>query len=61
VLTYPPTPSGAFGIVSTAVALRAGYNIIRLAKCAPGASGGGTSPGFTCGAGSVDLDYLELF
>ncbi|MFG1694282.1 hypothetical protein [Nonomuraea sp. NPDC049309] len=52
-VSYPPTPSwGQFGAtVSTTVSLRAGYNVIRLAK---------GSPYFSGGTGYAELDYIEL-
>jgi hypothetical protein len=52
-VSYPPTASwGVFGsTVSTTVSLRAGYNVIRLAK---------GSPFFTGGTGYAELDYLQL-
>lgn len=52
-VSYPPTAGwGQFGdTVTTTVALRAGYNVIRLAKGAP-SFGGGT--------GFAELDYLHL-
>jgi Carbohydrate binding module (family 35) len=52
-VTYPPTAAwGQFGsTVSTTVNLRAGYNMIRLAKGAPYFSGG---------IGYAELDYLQL-
>jgi hypothetical protein len=51
-VSYPPTAGWAqFGTVSTTVNLRAGYNVIRLAKGAP-SFGGGT--------GYAELDYLQL-
>lgn len=52
-VSYPPTPAwGQFGAtVSTAVSLRAGYNVIRLAKGAPQFAGG---------TGFAELDYIEL-
>ncbi|WP_173156140.1 cellulose binding domain-containing protein [Phytohabitans suffuscus] len=60
-LAYPPTSPGGFTHVSTTVLLNAGYNIIRLAKAAPGpTSSSGGSSGFISGAGVVDLDYIEL-
>jgi hypothetical protein len=52
-ISYPPTAAwGQFGAtVSTTVTLRAGYNVIRLAKGAPSYAGG---------TGYAELDYLEL-
>lgn len=52
-VSYPPTGGwGQFGsTVSTTVTLRAGYNVIRLAKGAPFFSGG---------TGFAELDYLQL-
>ncbi|MDQ7909453.1 hypothetical protein RB614_33510 [Phytohabitans sp. ZYX-F-186] len=52
-LSYPPTGAwGQFGAtVSTSVNLRAGYNVIRLAKGAPSFAGG---------TGYAELDYIEL-
>jgi hypothetical protein len=52
-VSYPPTAGwGQFGsTVSTTVTLRAGYNVIRLAKGAP-SFGGGT--------GFAELDYIQL-
>jgi hypothetical protein len=52
-VSYPPTAGwGQFGsTVSTTVGLRAGYNVIRLAK---------GSPFFTGGTGYAELDYLQL-
>jgi hypothetical protein len=52
-VSYPPTAAwGQFGAtVSLSVNLRAGYNVIRLAKGAPNFSGG---------TGYAELDYLEL-
>jgi hypothetical protein len=51
-VSYPPTAGWAqFGTVTTTVTLRAGYNVIRLAKGAP-FFGGGT--------GFAELDYLQL-
>jgi hypothetical protein len=52
-VSYPPTAGwGQFGAtVSTTVNLRAGYNVIRLAKGAPN-FGGGT--------GFAELDYIHL-
>jgi hypothetical protein len=52
-ISYPPTAAwGTFGsTVSTAVTLRAGYNVIRLAKGAPLFAGG---------TGFAELDYLQL-
>ncbi len=52
-VTYPPTSGwGRFGdTVSTTVTLRAGYNVIRLAK---------GSPGFSGGTGYAELDYIQL-
>ncbi|WP_235030491.1 carbohydrate-binding protein [Nonomuraea solani] len=52
-VSYPPTAGwGQFGAtVSTSVTLRAGYNVIRLAK---------GSPHFAGGTGYAELDYLQL-
>lgn len=52
-VSYPPTAAwGQFGAtVSVSVSLRAGYNVIRLAK---------GSPNFSGGTGYAELDYLEL-
>ncbi|MFY1631713.1 hypothetical protein ACN27F_00300 [Solwaraspora sp. WMMB335] len=52
-VSYPPTAAwGQFGAtVSTTVGLRAGHNVIRLAKGAPYFSGG---------TGYAELDYIEL-
>jgi hypothetical protein len=52
-VTYPPTAGwGQFGAtVSTTVNLRAGYNVIRLAK---------GSPHFGGGTGFAELDYIQL-
>jgi hypothetical protein len=52
-VSYPPTGAwGQFGAtVSTSVNLRAGYNVIRLAK---------GSPYFGGGTGYAELDYIEL-
>jgi hypothetical protein len=52
-VSYPPTAAwGQFGAtVGTAVNLRAGYNVIRLAKGAPAFAGG---------TGFAELDYIEL-
>ena len=52
-VSYPPTASwGVFGsTVSTSVTLRAGYNVIRLAKGAPFFAGG---------TGYAELDYIQL-
>jgi hypothetical protein len=52
-ISYPPTGSwGQFGAtVSTTVNLRAGYNVIRLAK---------GSPFFAGGTGFAELDYIQL-
>ena len=52
-VSYPPTGSwGVFGAtVSTTVTLRAGYNVIRLAKGAPSFAGG---------TGFAELDHIEL-
>jgi hypothetical protein len=52
-VSYPPTAGwGQFGsTVSTTVNLRAGYNVIRLAKGAPFFSGG---------TGFAELDYIQL-
>ncbi|WP_188193638.1 CBM35 domain-containing protein [Nonomuraea sp. SYSU D8015] len=52
-VSYPPTPAwGQFGAtISTTVTLRAGYNVIRLAK---------GSPYFAGGTGYAELDYIQL-
>jgi hypothetical protein len=52
-VSYPPTGSwGQFGnTVTTTVNLRAGYNVIRLAKGAPHFAGG---------TGYAELDYIHL-
>lgn len=52
-VSYPPTAGwGQFrSTVSTSVNLRAGYNVIRLAK---------GSPFFSGGTGYAELDYLQL-
>ena len=52
-VSYPATAAwGAFGsTVNTTVTLRAGYNVIRLAKGAPQFAGG---------AGHAELDYVQL-
>ncbi|MER7369792.1 CBM35 domain-containing protein [Nonomuraea wenchangensis] len=52
-VSYPPTAAwGQFGAtVSTTVSLRAGYNVIRLAK---------GSPHFVGGTGYAELDYIQL-
>jgi hypothetical protein len=51
-VSYPPTAGWAqFGTVSTTVSLRAGYNVIRLAK---------GSPFFSGGTGYAELDYIHL-
>ncbi|MER6575850.1 CBM35 domain-containing protein [Nonomuraea sp. NPDC001023] len=52
-VSYPPTAGwGQFGAtVSTTVTLKAGYNVIRLAK---------GSPYFTGGTGYAELDYIHL-
>jgi hypothetical protein len=52
-VSYPPTAAwGQFtATVTTTVNLRAGYNVIRLAK---------GSPGFAGGTGYAELDYIEL-
>ncbi|HEY7487162.1 MAG TPA: CBM35 domain-containing protein [Streptosporangiaceae bacterium] len=51
-VSYPPTAGWAvFGTITTTVSLRAGYNVIRLAKGAPHFSGA---------TGYAELDYLEL-
>jgi hypothetical protein len=52
-VSYPPTAGwGQFGsTVSTTVGLRAGYNVIRLAK---------GSPFFAGGTGYAELDYIQL-
>ena len=52
-VSYPPTPAwGQFGAsVTTTLSLRAGFNVIRLAKGAPNFAGG---------TGFAELDYIEL-
>lgn len=52
-VSYPPTGGwGQFGAtISTTVNLRAGYNVIRLAK---------GSPYFAGGTGYAELDYIQL-
>jgi hypothetical protein len=52
-ISYPPTPAwGQFGAsVTTTLTLRAGFNVIRLAKGAPFFAGG---------TGFAELDYIEL-
>ncbi len=52
-VSYPPTAGwGSFGsAVSTSVSLRAGWNMIRLAK---------GSPGYAGGTGYAELDYIHL-
>ncbi|KAB8183562.1 hypothetical protein FH610_020505 [Microbispora catharanthi] len=52
-VSYPATSGwGQFGAtVSTSVGLKAGYNVIRLAK---------GSPGFSGGTGYAELDYIQL-
>lgn len=52
-ISYPATAAwGVFGsTVSTSVTLKAGYNVIRLAK---------GSPNFTGGTGYAELDYINL-
>jgi hypothetical protein len=52
-VSYPPTSAwGQFGAtVSTTVTLKAGYNVIRLAK---------GSPSFAGGTGYAELDYIQL-
>lgn len=52
-VSYPPTPAwGQFGAtVSTTLSLRAGFNVIRLAKGAPNFAGG---------TGFAELDYINL-
>jgi hypothetical protein len=52
-VSYPPTAGwGSFGsTVSTSVSLRAGWNMIRLAK---------GSPGYAGGTGYAELDYIHL-
>ncbi|MDH2426916.1 CBM35 domain-containing protein [Sphaerisporangium sp. TRM90804] len=52
-VSYPPTAAwGQFGAtVATTVTLRAGYNVIRLAK---------GSPNFAGGTGYAELDYIQL-
>jgi hypothetical protein len=52
-ISYPPTAAwGTFGAtVSTTVSLKAGYNVLRLAK---------GSPFFAGGTGYAELDYIQL-
>jgi hypothetical protein len=51
-VSYPPTAGwGRFSTVTTTVTLRAGYNVIRLAK---------GSPFFAGGTGFAELDYIQL-
>ncbi|MEU4746292.1 CBM35 domain-containing protein, partial [Actinosynnema sp. NPDC023658] len=52
-VSYPPTAGwGQFGsTITTTVNLRAGYNVIRLAKGAPSFAGG---------TGYAELDYIQL-
>jgi len=52
-ISYPPTAGwGVFGsTVNTTVTLKAGWNMIRLAK---------GSPNFTGGTGYAELDYINL-
>jgi hypothetical protein len=52
-VSYPPTSAwGQFGAtVATTVTLKAGYNVIRLAK---------GSPFFAGGTGYAELDYIQL-
>jgi hypothetical protein len=52
-VSYPPTAAwGTFGsTVSTTVSLKAGYNVLRLAKGAPFFAGG---------TGYAELDYIQL-
>jgi hypothetical protein len=51
-VSYPPTAGwGRFGSIATTVSLRAGFNVIRLAKGAPHFSGA---------TGFAELDYIEL-
>jgi hypothetical protein len=51
-VSYPPTAGwGVFGTITTTVSLRAGDNVIRLAK---------GSPFFSGGTGFAELDYIEL-
>ena len=51
-VSYPPTAGWAqFGTVNTTVSLKAGYNVIRLAK---------GSPHFAGGTGYAELDYIQL-
>jgi hypothetical protein len=52
-ISYPPTAAwGTFGsTVNTTLSLRAGYNVIRLAKGAPFFAGG---------TGFAELDYIQL-
>jgi hypothetical protein len=51
-VTYPPTAGwGQFGTVNVTVNLKAGYNMIRLAK---------GSPNFSGGTGYAELDNIKL-
>jgi hypothetical protein len=51
-VTYPPTSGwGQFSTVNVTVNLRAGYNVIRLAK---------GSPNFNGGTGYAELDNIRL-
>jgi len=51
-VTYPPTSGwGQFGTVNVTVNLKAGYNMIRLAK---------GSPNFSGGTGYAELDNIKL-
>jgi Carbohydrate binding module (family 6) len=51
-VSYPPTGGWAtFSSITTSVSLRAGYNVIRLAK---------GSPFFSGATGYAELDYIEL-
>ncbi|TLP54796.1 cellulose binding domain-containing protein [Microbispora triticiradicis] len=52
-VSYPATSGwGQFGATTgTTVGLKAGYNVIRLAK---------GSPGFSGGTGNAELDYIQL-
>ena len=51
-VSYPATSGWAqFGTVNTAISLKAGYNVIRLAK---------GSPHFAGGTGYAELDYIQL-
>jgi hypothetical protein len=51
-VSYPPTAGWAqFGTVNVTVTLKAGYNVIRLAK---------GSPNFNGGTGFAELDSITL-